>query len=212
MSYLESHSPSNQIRNWLKRFFPFRIRNFPNWKFVCWSFMWVNSRLRSGGEDRELPPTTAVLSAFAVEPRVLSCKPRNRDSKKDRLWEYINRYQIHDCWKWERGRAVSFLGIYVSKFWHSVYSLVAQGKQTVVHDLLYAWKFRYGKYFLCFLRRHLQIFIGKFIMFVQQVAKIDKMKQIITFAAKCLCMSPYTVPTLFYIVVVPCVEVSVRKK
>ncbi len=35
-------------------------------------------------------------------------------------WEYINRSQIHARINWERGRAVSFLGIYVSNFQYSV--------------------------------------------------------------------------------------------
>jgi hypothetical protein len=30
----------------------------------------------------------------------------------DRSWEYINRSQIHECGTWERGHAVSFLGIH----------------------------------------------------------------------------------------------------
>ncbi len=34
----------------------------------------------------------------------------------DRLWEYINYSQIHECIYWERGRAVSFLGIFVSNY------------------------------------------------------------------------------------------------
>jgi hypothetical protein len=37
----------------------------------------------------------------------------------DRLWEYVNRPQIHECRNWERGRAVSFMGIFVSNFWYS---------------------------------------------------------------------------------------------
>jgi hypothetical protein len=32
----------------------------------------------------------------------------------DRSWEYINCSQRHECGNWERGRAVSFLGIYKS--------------------------------------------------------------------------------------------------
>ncbi len=35
----------------------------------------------------------------------------------DRSWEYINRW-IHECRNWERGRAVSFLGIHKSVFWY----------------------------------------------------------------------------------------------
>ncbi len=34
-------------------------------------------------------------------------------------WEYINRSQIHECRNWERGHAVSFLGIFVSNFRYS---------------------------------------------------------------------------------------------
>ncbi len=37
----------------------------------------------------------------------------------DRLWEYVNRSQIHECRNWKRGRAVSFMGIFVSNFWYS---------------------------------------------------------------------------------------------
>ncbi len=32
----------------------------------------------------------------------------------------INRSQIHECRNWERGRAVSFLGIFVSNFQYGV--------------------------------------------------------------------------------------------
>jgi hypothetical protein len=35
----------------------------------------------------------------------------------DRAWEYINRWEIHECGNWER--AVSFLGIFVSNLWYS---------------------------------------------------------------------------------------------
>ncbi len=34
----------------------------------------------------------------------------------DRSWEYINCKQIHECRNWEWGRAISFLGIFVSNF------------------------------------------------------------------------------------------------
>jgi hypothetical protein len=39
----------------------------------------------------------------------------------DRSLEYINRSQIHACWNWKRGRAVSFLEILKSDFRYSVY-------------------------------------------------------------------------------------------
>ncbi len=34
----------------------------------------------------------------------------------DRPWEYTNRLQIYKCRSWERGRAVSFLGIFFRIF------------------------------------------------------------------------------------------------
>ncbi len=37
-------------------------------------------------------------------------KQENRDSKKDRSWEYINGSQIHECRNWERGHAVFISG------------------------------------------------------------------------------------------------------
>jgi hypothetical protein len=40
-----------------------------------------------------------------------------------RLWEYINRSQIHECGSWEQGRAVSFLGIHKSDLVCSAYLL-----------------------------------------------------------------------------------------
>jgi hypothetical protein len=32
------------------------------------------------------------------------------------LWEYINRSQTHECGNWDCGRAIPFLGIFVSNF------------------------------------------------------------------------------------------------
>jgi hypothetical protein len=37
----------------------------------------------------------------------------------DWSWEYINCWQVHECRNWERGHAVSFLGIHKSDFQHS---------------------------------------------------------------------------------------------
>jgi hypothetical protein len=34
-----------------------------------------------------------------------------------------NRSQIHECRNWERGRAVSFLGLFVSNFRYSVFAV-----------------------------------------------------------------------------------------
>ncbi len=80
MSYLESHSLSNQIRNWLQGLIvPFMICNLLISKIgnVCMFFIYVNSQLncKSRGEGWELPPTSAwwqfpaLLSAPVVEPK-----------------------------------------------------------------------------------------------------------------------------------------------
>ncbi len=42
-----------------------------------------------------------------------------QQNRRNRPWEYIYRSQIHKCRNWERGRAVSFLGIFVSNFRYS---------------------------------------------------------------------------------------------
>ncbi len=34
----------------------------------------------------------------------------------DRSWEYINGSQTHECGNWDCGRAIPFLGIFVSNF------------------------------------------------------------------------------------------------
>jgi hypothetical protein len=41
----------------------------------------------------------------------------------DRSWEYINRTHKHECRNWDLGRAVPFLGIHVSNFRYSIFSV-----------------------------------------------------------------------------------------
>ncbi len=41
----------------------------------------------------------------------------------DQSWEFINRSQIHEYRNWERGRAVSFLGIFVSNFRYNAFAV-----------------------------------------------------------------------------------------
>jgi hypothetical protein len=41
----------------------------------------------------------------------------------DRLWEYINRSQTHECGNWDEGHAFPFLGIFVSHFWYCVFAV-----------------------------------------------------------------------------------------
>ncbi len=42
------------------------------------------------------------------------------------LWEYVNRSQKHECRKWDCGRAVPFLWIFVSSFWCCVFAVQVQ--------------------------------------------------------------------------------------
>jgi hypothetical protein len=39
-----------------------------------------------------------------------------QQNRPDRLWEYINRSQAHECVNWDCGCAIPFLGIFVSNF------------------------------------------------------------------------------------------------
>ncbi len=41
----------------------------------------------------------------------------------DWSWQYINFSQIHECRSWERGRAVSFLGLFVVNFRYSAFAV-----------------------------------------------------------------------------------------
>jgi hypothetical protein len=41
----------------------------------------------------------------------------------DRSWEYINRTPKHECMNWDCGRAVPFMGIYVSNFRCSIFAV-----------------------------------------------------------------------------------------
>ncbi len=41
----------------------------------------------------------------------------------DWSWQYINFSQIHECRSWERGRAVSFLGLFVANFRYSAFAV-----------------------------------------------------------------------------------------
>jgi hypothetical protein len=51
----------------------------------------------------------------------------------DRSWEYINRSQAHECRNWDKGRAISFLGIHKWDFRCSVRGCVVTsvGKKNI---------------------------------------------------------------------------------
>jgi hypothetical protein len=44
----------------------------------------------------------------------------------------VNPSQIHECRNWERGSAVSFLGIFVSNFQYSVFAVYKVKKVTLI--------------------------------------------------------------------------------
>ncbi len=54
----------------------------------------------------------------------------------DQWWEYINRSPIHECRNLERGREVSFLGIFVTNFRHNAFAVRALGSLTLIKLLL----------------------------------------------------------------------------
>jgi hypothetical protein len=70
------------------------IRNFPNWKFVCWSFMGTPGST-AGAEGRAgkyrqplLGGSSLPISALQQLSREFSHKiQENRDSKEERFWE-----------------------------------------------------------------------------------------------------------------------------
>jgi hypothetical protein len=49
-------------------------------------------------------------------------------AEADRLWKYINRSHTHECRNWDLGRAIPFLGIFVSNFRCSVFAVCTRGK------------------------------------------------------------------------------------
>ena len=51
----------------------------------------------------------------------------------------INRSQIHECGNWEWGCAVSFLRIFVSNFWYSVFVVRWKNVSIVGKEILCAW-------------------------------------------------------------------------
>ncbi len=48
-----------------------------------------------------------------------------------RVWEYINRSRIYECGIWDRGKAVSFLGIFVSNFRYSAFAVRGKNKRKI---------------------------------------------------------------------------------
>ncbi len=49
----------------------------------------------------------------------------------ERCWEYINRSQTHEYGNWDWGRAIPFLGIFVSNFRYSGFAVI--GRRCLLH-------------------------------------------------------------------------------
>ncbi len=54
---------------------------------------------------------------FLGSVRIFSC------SRIGRPWEYINSSETHECENWDWGRAIPFLGIFVSNFRYCVFAV-----------------------------------------------------------------------------------------
>jgi hypothetical protein len=67
------------------------------------------------------------VSDFYIFPRSVSLFCFNVFA--DRLWEYINRSQIHECRNWEPGRAVSFSGNIFSSFPYGAFAVLSKSSQ-----------------------------------------------------------------------------------
>jgi hypothetical protein len=99
------------------------IRNFPNWKFVRWSFtvceLSAQLQEQRGGQGQlvlgssSLPFSALLRLSWEFSQKIeIQIRP---------LQEYINRFQIHECRNGEQGCAVSFRRMYVLNFWYSVW-------------------------------------------------------------------------------------------
>ncbi len=82
--------PSLNKKNWLL-LFTFMIRNFPNWKYVCWPFMWTLGSTPPGAESSlsqynkiEIPNKTFILDSHRpFMCRVIYCVyEQKRESAK----------------------------------------------------------------------------------------------------------------------------------
>jgi hypothetical protein len=60
------------------------------------------------------------LYIFPGSVHIFSCSRIGRSTSR----EYINRSQTHECGYWDCGRAIPFLGIFVSNFWYWFFAVL----------------------------------------------------------------------------------------
>jgi hypothetical protein len=68
-------------------------------------------------------PVSTFMCLWAIHIFPGSVHIFSSAEKADRSWGYINRSQTHECGNWDWGRAVPFLGIFVSNFRYCVFAV-----------------------------------------------------------------------------------------